>query len=140
MIVFIFGQIFTMNLLEVKHLKKFFASQKAVDDIGFSIETGGIFGLLGPNGAGKTTLLRMITGIFFPDDGEILLNGKRFDPVDDVTRIGYMPEERGLYKKMKIGEQAIYLERLKWLRKKDARKKVKEKFIKFGMESWWNKK
>ena len=129
-----------MTILEVNNLKKYYATQKAVDDISFAVEQGSIFGLLGPNGAGKTTLLRMVTGIFFPDSGEILLKGKKFDPVDDTTRIGYMPEERGLYKKMKIGEQAIYLARLKGLGKEDATRKVKEWFIKFGMESWWNKK
>jgi ABC-2 type transport system ATP-binding protein len=129
-----------MKILEVKHLKKYYATQKAVDDISFSVEQGSIFGLLGPNGAGKTTLLRMVTGIFFQDEGEILLNGKKFDPINDVTRIGYMPEERGLYKKMKIGEQAIYLARLKGLPKQEAISKVKDWFIKFKMESWWNKK
>src|SRR5579862_8770163 len=98
-----------MNILEVKNLKKYFATQRAVDDISFSLEKGSIFGLLGPNGAGKTTLIRMITGIFYPDEGEILLDGKKFDPIADVVKIGYMPEERGLYKKMKIGEQAVYL-------------------------------
>src|SRR5829696_8655545 len=140
MIVFIFGQIFTMNLLEVKHLKKFFASQKAVDDIGFSIETGGIFGLLGPNGAGKTTLLRMITGIFYPDEGVVLFNGKSFDPERDIASIGYMPEERGLYKKMKIGEQALYLAQLKGLSRGEAMEGIKSWFRKLEMESWWNKK
>ena len=129
-----------MKILEVKHLKKYYATQKAVDDISFAVEQGSIFGLLGPNGAGKTTLLRMVTGIFFQDEGEILLNGEKFDPVNDVRRIGYMPEERGLYKKMKIGEQAIYLARLKGLNKTDATTKVKDWFVKFGMESWWNKK
>ena len=129
-----------MKILEVRHLKKYYATQKAVDDISFTVEQGSIFGLLGPNGAGKTTLLRMVTGIFFQDEGEILLDGKKFDPINDVTRIGYMPEERGLYKKMKIGEQAIYLARLKGLQKADATQKVKDWFIKFGMESWWNKK
>lgn len=129
-----------MKILEVKNLKKYYATQKAVDDISFTVEQGSIFGLLGPNGAGKTTLLRMVTGIFFQDEGEILLNGQKFDPINDVTRIGYMPEERGLYKKMKIGEQAIYLARLKGLSKSDATTKVKDWFIKFGMESWWNKK
>src|SRR6186713_1767712 len=129
-----------MNILELHKLKKYFASQKAVDDISFNIEQGSIFGLLGPNGAGKTTLLRMITGIFYPDSGQIIFNGKRYDPVNDVAYIGYMPEERGLYKKMKIGEQAIYLARLKGLSKSDAQKKVKDWFVKFEMQSWWNKK
>jgi ABC-2 type transport system ATP-binding protein len=129
-----------MKILEVNNLKKYYATQKAVDGISFTVEQGSIFGLLGPNGAGKTTLLRMITGIFFQDEGDIMLNGKKFDPINDVTRIGYMPEERGLYKKMKIGEQAIYLARLKGLSNTDATAKVKDWFIKFGMESWWNKK
>jgi ABC-2 type transport system ATP-binding protein len=129
-----------MSLLEVKNLKKYFATQKAVDDISFNLDKGSIFGLLGPNGAGKTTLIRMITGIFYPDEGEILLNGKTFDPVNDVGRIGYMPEERGLYKKMKIGEQAVYLAQLKGLGKSEAIEKVKQWFIKFEMQSWWNKK
>jgi ABC-type uncharacterized transport system ATPase subunit len=88
-----------MPLLELHNLKKYYATQKAVDDISFSVEPGTIFGLLGPNGAGKTTLLRMITGILFPDEGEILFEGKHFNPMKDVERIGYMPEERGLYKK-----------------------------------------
>lgn len=129
-----------MNILEAKNLKKYYATQKAVDDISFSIEEGKIFGLLGPNGAGKTTLLRMITGIFFPDDGEIIFNGKRFDPLNDIRHIGYMPEERGLYKKMKIGEQALYLAQLKGLRKNEAMSLIKEWFIKLEMQSWWNKK
>ena len=114
--------------------------KKRVDDISFNIEQGSIFGLLGPNGAGKTTLLRMITGIFYPDSGEINFNGKKFDPIHDTPGIGYMPEERGLYKKMKIGEQAVYLARLKGLSKQDAMQKVKEWFEKFEMQSWWNKK
>jgi len=129
-----------MLLLEVQNLKKYFATQKAVDDISFGVEKGSIFGLLGPNGAGKTTLIRMITGIFYPDDGDILFDGKRFDPVNDVVHIGYMPEERGLYKKMKIGEQAMYLAQLKGLKKADALAKIKEWFIKFEMQSWWTKK
>ncbi|MEO5888675.1 MAG: ATP-binding cassette domain-containing protein [Ferruginibacter sp.] len=129
-----------MNILELHNLKKYFATQKAVDDISFNIEQGSIFGLLGPNGAGKTTLLRMITGIFYPDSGHIIFNGKKYDPVNDVGYIGYMPEERGLYKKMKIGEQALYLAQLKGLSKSDATQKIKEWFVKFEMESWWNKK
>ena len=129
-----------MNLLEIRNLKKYFATQKAVDDISFGLKQGSIFGLLGPNGAGKTTLIRMITGIFYPDEGEIFLNGKIFDPTNDVGLIGYMPEERGLYKKMKIGEQAVYLAQLKGLSKSEATEKVKEWFVKFEMESWWGKK
>ncbi len=127
-------------MLEVFQLKKYFATQKAVDDISFTVEKGTIFGLLGPNGAGKTTLIRMITGIFYPDEGNILLNGKKFNPEEDASRIGYMPEERGLYKKMKIGEQAIYLARLKGLSKAEALSRVKEWFTRFEMQSWWNKK
>ncbi len=129
-----------MALLEVQHLKKYFATQKAVDDISFNVEKGSIFGLLGPNGAGKTTLIRMITGIFYPDEGQITFDGKKFDPINDVAYIGYMPEERGLYKKMKIGEQATYLAQLKGLSKKDAIEKIKEWFVKFEMQSWWTKK
>jgi ABC-2 type transport system ATP-binding protein len=129
-----------MAILELQNLKKYYATQKAVDDISFSIPEGSIFGLLGPNGAGKTTLLRMITGIFYPDSGNIFFEGKKFDPVADIPKIGYMPEERGLYKKMKIGEQALYLAMLKGLKKHDAMKKIKEWFVKFEMESWWNKK
>jgi len=128
------------KILELKNLKKYYATQKAVDDISFSIEKGSIFGLLGPNGAGKTTLLRMITGIFYPDQGDIILDGKTFDPVNDILKIGYMPEERGLYKKMKIGEQALYLAQLKGLSKSDAMEKIKFWFKRLEMESWWNKK
>src|ERR1700755_3077331 len=127
-------------LLQVNHLKKYYSTQKAVDDISFSIEPGTIFGLLGPNGAGKTTLLRMITGIFFPYEGEIIFDGKKFQPEHDAIQIGYMPEERGLYKKMKIGEQALYLAQLKGLSKDEAMAKVKEWVMKFEMQSWWNKK
>jgi ABC-2 type transport system ATP-binding protein len=127
-------------LLSLSHLVKHYATQKAVDDISFDIQKGSIFGLLGPNGAGKTTLLRMITGIFYPDGGEIKLDGKHFDPLLDIREIGYMPEERGLYKKMKIGEQALYLAQLRGLSKADAMVKIKYWFEKFEMQSWWNKK
>ncbi len=129
-----------MNILELHNLKKYYATQKAVDDISFTIEEGSIFGLLGPNGAGKTTLLRMITGIFYPDSGDINFRGKKFIAVEDIYKIGYMPEERGLYKKMKIGEQALYLAQLKGLSRQEAMKKIKEWFVKFEMQSWWNKK
>ena len=127
-------------LLSLSHLVKHYANQKAVDDISFDIQKGSIFGLLGPNGAGKTTLLRMITGIFYPDGGTIKLDGKHFDPLLDIREIGYMPEERGLYKKMKIGEQALYLAQLRGLSKADAMEKIKYWFEKFEMQSWWNKK
>lgn len=129
-----------MAILEVQNIFKYFATQKAVDDVSFSIEKGSIFGLLGPNGAGKTTLLRMITGIIYPDRGNILLHGRALDAEKQANEIGYMPEERGLYKKMKIGEQAIYLARLKGLSKKDAEQKVKSWFVRLNMESWWDKK
>lgn len=129
-----------MYLLQLNNLKKYYATQKAVDDISFSIEQGSIFGLLGPNGAGKTTLLRMITGILYPDEGEIIFSDKKFDALSDNQYIGYMPEERGLYKKMKIGEQALYLARLKGLSKNQAMEKIKYWFVRLGMESWWNKK
>jgi ABC-2 type transport system ATP-binding protein len=129
-----------MSMLEVEHLKKYFTTQKAVDDISFTVDKGSIFGLLGPNGAGKTTLIRMITGIFYPDEGNILLNGKKFNADQDSTRIGYMPEERGLYKKMKIGEQALYLARLKGLSASDAISQAKDWFSRFEMQTWWNKK
>ena len=128
------------SILSVQHLKKYFESQKAVDDISLTIDRGQIFGLLGPNGAGKTTLIRMITGIFYPDEGEIILNGKPFDPIKDVAQIGYMPEERGLYKKMKVGEQALYLAQLKGLSRKEAKLRIDKWFSRFGMESWWDKK
>jgi ABC-2 type transport system ATP-binding protein len=129
-----------MNILELHSLKKYFSDQKAVDNVSFNIEKGSIFGLLGPNGAGKTTLIRMITGIFYHDSGEILFNGKKFHPMNDIIKIGYMPEERGLYKKMKIGEHAIYLARLKGMSRTDAMTSIKKWFIKLEMESWWNKK
>jgi len=129
-----------MDILAVRNLKKSFSSQTAVDNISFTLEKGSIFGLLGPNGAGKTSLIRMITGIFYPDEGEILFEGRPFQPENDIAHIGYMPEERGLYKKMKIGEQAVYLAQLKGLGKQEATRKVKEWFVKFEMQSWWNKR
>lgn len=129
-----------MGLLEVRNLRKDYASHTAVDDISFVIPEGSIFGLLGPNGAGKTTLLRMITGIFYPDQGDILFKGKRFDPEKDIHSIGYMPEERGLYKKMKVGEQALYLAQLKGMSEKEAKEKIKYWFDKFDINAWYNKK
>ncbi len=128
------------KILEIENLVKYFATQKAVDDVSFSIEQGNIFGLLGPNGAGKTTLIRMITGIFYQDSGNIFFDGKKFDPINDITKIGYMPEERGLYKKMKIGDHALYLAQLKGMSKQEATKKIKYWFEKLEMQSWWNKK
>jgi ABC-2 type transport system ATP-binding protein len=127
-------------ILTIDHLRKHYATQKAVDDVSFSVERGSIFGLLGPNGAGKTTLIRMITGIFYPDAGEIYLNGKVFQPGKDLIHIGYMPEERGLYKKMRIGEQALYLAQLKGLSRSAALSRCKYWFEKLDMLSWWNKR
>lgn len=129
-----------MDMLVLNSLKKNFSDQKAVDDVSLSIREGDIFGLLGPNGAGKTTLLRMITGIFKPDEGQILFRGLPFDAEEHSRHIGYMPEERGLYKKMKIGEQLLFLAQLKGLNKKEAEKNIGMWFEKLGMESWWNKK
>ncbi len=129
-----------MHLLELKNIKKYYATQKAVDDISCSIKTGSIFGLLGPNGAGKTTLLRIITGIFYQDSGEVLFDGRPFDAGKDVALIGYMPEEKGLYKKMKVGEQALYFAQLKGLSKAQASEQVRFWFNRLDMNSWWNKK
>ena len=127
-------------ILSVKNLKKYYATQKAVDDISFDLEQGCIFGLLGPNGAGKSTLLRMITGIFYPDSGAILFKGETFNADKHIAEMGYMPEERGLYKKMKIGEQAIYLAQLRGLSEQEAESRSKEWFRRLEMVSWWDKK
>jgi len=127
-------------LLSVKNLKKYYATQKAVDDISFNIAQGSIFGLLGPNGAGKSTLLRMITGIFYPDSGQILFDGQDFDMLKHVCEMGYMPEERGLYKKMKIGEQAVYLAQLRGLSRAEAEKRSRSWFERLDMNTWWDKK
>ncbi|NIG52970.1 ABC transporter ATP-binding protein [Chitinophaga sp. Cy-1792] len=129
-----------MNLLEVQHLKKYYATHKAVDDISFSISKGSIFGLLGPNGAGKTTLLRMITGIFYPDSGNILFDGRPFVANDDMQSIGYMPEERGLYKKKPVADQILYLAQLKGLDKKTAQSRVNYWLDKFELQKWAHKK
>jgi ABC-2 type transport system ATP-binding protein len=129
-----------MSLLSIQHLQKNYATQRAVDNISFDINKGSIFGLLGPNGAGKSTLLRMITGIFYPDQGQILFDGVPFDPKIHNAKMGYMPEERGLYKKMKIGEQALYLAQLKGLSKREAEQRSREWFVRLNMESWWDKK
>src|SRR5438128_12527069 len=120
---YIVSKLLLMPILELNNLKKYYATQKAVDDISFSIEQGSIFGLLGPNGAGKTTLLRMITGILYTDSGNINFMGKKFNSHNDIYEIGYMPEERGLYKKMKIEQQALYLAQLKGLSRQEAMKR-----------------
>ncbi len=128
-----------MEFFEVKGVTKKYANHLALDDVSISVKQGSIFGLLGPNGAGKTTLIRIINRITAPDSGEIFFENKKLKP-EHVNVIGYLPEERGLYKKMKVGEQALYLSRLKGLSKNDALKKLKYWFEKFDIQSWWNKK
>ena len=128
-----------MNLLTVEHVSKHYAAHTALDDVSLTIPRGSVYGLLGPNGAGKTTLIRIINRITAPDEGRVLL-GERELKAEDVYRIGYLPEERGLYKKMKVGEQALFFARLKGLSRRDALKKLKFWFEKFGIEAWWDKK
>jgi ABC-2 type transport system ATP-binding protein len=128
-----------MELFEARNVEKVFASTKALSDVSISVKEQSIFGLLGPNGAGKTTLIRIINQITAPDKGEIFLNGKQMTRAD-ISKIGYLPEERGLYKKLKIGEQAIYLAQLKGMSQRDAKKNLKLWFEKFEIMSWWNKK
>lgn len=128
-----------MEILNVRNVSKQYTNHLALDDVSLSVPEGSIYGLLGPNGAGKTTLIRIINHITAPDSGEVLFMGKRLCS-DDVYKIGYLPEERGLYKKMKVGEQALYFARLKGLSKRDAVERLKYWFSKFGIEEWWNKK
>jgi len=128
-----------MAFLEAQHIVKRYARHLALDDVSIAVPQGSVFGLMGPNGAGKTTLIRIINRITAPDSGEILFEGRRFAPTD-VARIGYLPEERGLYRKMKVGEQAIYLARLKGIDKATARKRLTEWFEKFDIMPWWNRK
>ena len=128
-----------MELFIANHINKEFGATKALQDVSIRVQQGSIFGLLGPNGAGKTTLIRIINQITAPDQGEILLNGRRMTS-KDVSNIGYLPEERGLYKKMKIGEQALYLARLKGLSHRAAMNSLKYWFEKFDIVSWWDKK
>jgi len=127
-----------MELFEARNVDKVFAATQALTDVSISVKEQSIFGLLGPNGAGKTTLIRIINQITAPDRGEILLNGKQMIRAD-ISKIGYLPEERGLYKKMKIGEQAIYLAQLKGLSRQEASRNLKKWFEKFEIMSWWNK-
>lgn len=127
------------EILQVNNVYKQYADHLALKDVSISVPRGEIFGLLGPNGAGKTTLIRIINHITAPDRGEVLFDGKKLSE-NDIYRIGYLPEERGLYKKMKVGDQAMYLCRLKGVSKADAQKKLKYWFEKFQIESWWNKK
>ncbi len=128
-----------MNILEVQNVRKAFDKNVAVNGVTLAVPKQSIFGLLGPNGAGKTTLIRMITNILEPDSGTILLDGEE-DPKKRMLRIGYMPEERGLYKKMKVGEQLLYLAQLKNMRLKDAKEQLKYWFEKFEISDWYNKK
>lgn len=126
-------------MLDIRHIVKQYANHTALNDVSFIVPKGQIFGLLGPNGAGKTSLIRIINQITAPDAGEIYFDGERLSP-KHIGRIGYLPEERGLYKKMEIGEQMIYLAQLKGLSKQDAKERIKYWFEKLQIESWWNKK
>ena len=128
-----------MGLIECQDICKSFGEKVALDHVSVTMEKGKIFGLLGPNGSGKTTLIRIINRITIPNSGVILFDGR---PITqrDVEKIGYMPEERGLYRKMKVGEQALFFARLKGMSYRDAEAELKKWFVRFGIESWWNKK
>jgi ABC-2 type transport system ATP-binding protein len=126
-------------MLSIRNIVKEYAKHRALDHVSMEIETGKIFGLLGPNGAGKTSLIRIINQITAPDGGEIFFNGEKLNQ-SHINKIGYLPEERGLYKKMEIGEQMLYLARLKGLSRADATKRIKFWFEKMEMQSWWKKK
>lgn len=125
--------------LQASHIVKQYAAHRALDDVTISVPRGKVFGLLGPNGAGKTTLIRIINRITLPDSGEVTFDGHPFCP-DDILHIGYLPEERGLYKKMKVGEQAVYLAQLKGLSRHEATLRLRQWFDKFGIMPWWDKK
>ncbi len=127
------------NIITCKDIVKVFGDYTALNKVSIDVPKGTIFGLLGPNGAGKTTLIRIINQITIPNSGSVYFNSRPLEP-DDVYRIGYLPEERGLYKKMKVGDQAVYLAKLKGLSTAEAMRELKKWFIKFGIESWWNKK
>ena len=127
------------NIIEINNVSKSYGDYKALNNISINVPRQSIYGLLGPNGAGKTTLIRMLNQITAPDEGEIIFNGERLNR-NHISEIGYLPEERGLYKSMKVGEQAIYLAQLKGVSKKDAEKRLKQWFHKFGITDWWNKK
>lgn len=126
-------------MLEIKNVSKSFSGHKALSDVSLHVPKGGIYGLLGPNGAGKTTLIRIINHITAPDNGEIFFDGHPLTQ-KDVVHIGYLPEERGLYKKMKVGEQALFFARLKGMSRNDAYRELKKWFEKFEISDWWNKK
>ena len=125
--------------LDVKNVTKRFENHVALNNVSLSVRKGRVFGLLGPNGAGKTTLIRILNRITAPDSGQVIFDGRPMEP-DDVMRIGYLPEERGLYRKMKVGEQAVYLARLKGLSKEEAVTRLRAWFDKFGIMPWWNRK
>lgn len=125
--------------LDVKNVTKRFENHVALNNVSLSVRKGRIFGLLGPNGAGKTTLIRILNRITAPDSGQVIFDGRPMEP-DDVMRIGYLPEERGLYRKMKVGEQAVYLARLKGLSKEEAVTRLRTWFEKFGIMEWWDRK
>ena len=127
-----------MKVLEVRSVSKSYSHHKALDDVSISVPEGQIFGLLGPNGAGKTSLIRIINQITMPDQGDILFKGNSLSS-EHIKTIGYLPEERGLYKKMKVGEQALYLAQLKGLSTAEAKTALKEWFKKFDIEPWWDK-
>lgn len=127
------------NIISCKNVVKRFGSHTALNSVNVDVPEGKIYGLLGPNGAGKTTLIRIINHITVPDSGEVVFNGHPLTS-KDVLDIGYLPEERGLYKKMKVGEQAIYLARLKGMSRNDAMEELKKWFVEFGIQSWWNRK
>jgi len=127
------------KILEVKNVSKKYGNYTALKDISISVPKGSVYGLLGPNGAGKTSLIRIINQIIIPDSGIIFLDGEKLSP-HHIQHIGYMPEERGLYKSMKVGEQALYLAQLKGLSQKEAKKQLNFWFEKFGIQQWWNKK
>ncbi|MDT3405666.1 ABC transporter ATP-binding protein [Mucilaginibacter terrae] len=126
-------------MLSIRNIVKQYAGHRALDDVSLEVPTGQIFGLLGPNGAGKTSLIRIINQITAPDSGEIYFNGEKLNQ-SHIERIGYMPEERGLYKKMAIGEQIVYLARLKGLSHAEATRRIKNWFEKLEIQDWWNKK
>ena len=128
-----------MGIIECKNVSKAFGEKVALDNVSVDIPKGQIFGLLGPNGAGKTTLIRIINRITIPNSGTVLFDGRPITQ-DDVEKIGYLPEERGLYRKMKVGEQAMYFAQLKGMSYREAQDELKKWFVRFGIESWWNKK
>lgn len=128
-----------MGLIQCKDVSKSFGEKVALDHVSVDIPKGKIFGLLGPNGAGKTTLIRIINRITIPNTGEVLFDGRPITQ-EDVEKIGYLPEERGLYRKMTVGDQAMYFARLKGMSSREASSELKKWFVKFGIESWWNKK